>query len=153
MATLKETVAAFQALNATIAGIAYAPDPTAYPPTLLSSQMPAAITLPGPARWYGQGGMGAQRKAQRTYVVSVYIQVASPGVAQPFSLALDLMEAMGATYANTAYVNAAMVEAGGVNVTYTANDGLGDLGFLKTLAYGGETYYGFTFHIPALEQR
>lgn len=151
MATLKENVAAFQALNLTIPGVLTAPDPDGYPAGLTATTLPCAITLPGPARYYGGPGLGSARKSQRTYVLRYYLALADPNVAGPYGQALDLMEAVLTTLRDTASVNDLIVREGGATVVYTATDGLGDLGFLATIPYGGNSFYGFEVHVPCLE--
>jgi hypothetical protein len=143
VSTISSLVAAFQTFNAGVNGVASAPQ--TMPATLAAGALPAAITLPGPARWLGGTGLGRGRKCERTYVVRVYVAAVDDDPAVVFAAAYALLEALGAAYRDVASIGGAIIQQRG-------GEGLEDGGLLRTQAYGGVQYYGFELRVPVLEQ-
>jgi hypothetical protein len=148
--TIASTVAAFQALHGSIAGVNSAP--TAMPQSLQAMRLPFVFTWPGPTYdadgWQSQpGGWYTHR---RIYIVRCYVKPIAQGNGfdDGYQIALGLLQKFG-----EAYMGADGVMLGGAleYIGPSVND-TGVRGDMQWVA-GSDVYYtGFEFRIETKEK-
>lgn len=131
-------IAAFQTINAGIAGIVSAP--TAMPDDMLPDKMPCLLTLPGGAIWHAGAGIGMGRYCRRTYHLRCFVAPDTEvDIASLFATIATLLDAVGAAYR-------AIAKVGTAGIVSREDDGS-----LRTYAYHGQQYYGFEMRVTVEE--
>jgi hypothetical protein len=135
--TIAQLFDAFQAINASVKGVKFAPNSASTPNQLTSDKLPTAIT------WYADDDWC--KVPETHFVIEVY--VAPVGNTNP-TLAmrdcLTLVQAFRDTYRALHEVSGLPMlrEKGG------GHRGFGSMGVHKTLVYGGQEFFGFSLRVP-----
>lgn len=134
--TIATTVAALQALHATVTGITSAP--TVMPASINTADLPMVLTIPGAGTWTRRAFDQAQQ--ERVYLVRVFVGPTGQGtVDEAFDAALPILQAMGVVY-----------------LAWTLTDVVYDMDFTDSgldgrLLFGGQEYRGFEFRLTVRE--
>lgn len=142
------TVAAFQALHATITGITSAP--TEMPVRLNAVDLPLVFTFPGPSvedkGW--SGAAGAFIEHRRIYNVRCYVRLlgTGDGVDEGYQETIALLQRFGEAYIGDMNLTGAVSHLG---------PGITDSGWRADFRWGDEEsayYHGFQFQIEVVEK-
>lgn len=143
--TVRTSIAALQALHATIPGIVSTP--TTFPASIDSSSLPLVLVWPEAAAWERKMASAPSRQ-DRTYLVQVFVAPAGSDLNDAVQPLIDLLQAFGDTYTNPE--NIALAN-GAYQVTLKTGTGnMSDEG-AGVLMYAGNDYHGFQFRINVSE--
>ena len=138
--SIADTVAAFQALHATIPGVTSAP--TALPSAINEVELPLVITKPDEAFWNEQA-VGLKRQG-RTYLIYCLVAPVASGESvtdSGFQASLPLLQAFGEAY----LCNRSL--GGAVDHLNNIRDGGAEV-----LTFSRVDYHGFTYRVDAVEK-
>ena len=116
--------------------------PTAIPTALNESELPCAITIPGPAEW-NEHAVGFHRQV-RTYIIRVYVKPVAlgKGVDEGYQACLAPLNALGLKYLDDLSLGNTVDE---IRQPFT------DSG-IQVLEYAGVAYHGFEFKLEVTEK-
>lgn len=137
--SVSTVVAAFQALHASISGVATAPDEL--PGSITAEKCPLAFTFVGGSEWQERAvGLKAQ---DREYIIRCFVApiIEGAGLDEAYSQGLPLIEAFGLAYLGNKTLSGACEQ---MRAIY--DEGLG------ILFYGGHAFHGFIFRITVREK-
>lgn len=138
--TIATTVAALQALHATVTGVTKAP--TVTPASINTADLPMVITIPGACTWSHEA-VGL-RKQVREYIVRLFVgPVGQDTVDEAFDAAVPIIQAMGQAYIDNPTLTSA--------VTHIDQD-FTDTGLDGQLLFAGNTYRGCEFRVRITEK-
>lgn len=138
--TIATTVAALQALHATVTGVANAPTKT--PASINTADMPLVITIPGAATW---GEEYSEGHAQvREYIVRLFYGPVGQGtVDAAFDAVIPIIQAIGTAYQDDPNLGGAVAHI---------DKGFTDTGLEGTLLFGKQEYRGCEFRVRITEK-
>jgi len=138
--TIAATIAALQALHATVTGVRTAP--TKIPASFGAADLPLVMTLPGTASWESEAvGLHCQ---VREYVVRLFVQPTGQGtVDEGFDAALPIIQAIGTAYQDDPTLGSAVAH---IDATFT------DTGLDGQLMFAGQAYRGCEFRMKITEK-
>lgn len=146
---LIDAVNALQTLNASIAGVTFAPQLSAYPTQLNTMQLPALLTWPSDGQLYVKGG--AARASVRTFVVLGFVQpLTQNDIPTNAAAALLLLQRCINAYTNVSNIPLANPSP---TVPYQLTIESGpdmqhsDGGLVPDLSFGGAAFHGFRLRI------
>lgn len=132
-------------LNAASSGITSAP--TALPGILNDSDLPCALTIPGPGVWQEQAA-GLYRQ-ERQYVIRVYCKAVAQGETpdEGFQAVLPVLNALGDTYVRNQSLDGAVDHIGTPDGSQFCTDN-----GVQVLTYAGIDYHGFELTLNVVEK-
>jgi hypothetical protein len=140
--SITTTIAALQALHATVAGVQSAP--IKKPGSLATAKLPCVLTYASNGRWTHEAR--DMRQHTRIYLVRVFVEpIAQSTQDRIEQQEIALIEAFAALYLDTTEL------ATGAEIVY-APEGITDTGAgLTLLTYLNEQYEGFEFRVQVWE--
>lgn len=140
--SIADTIAALQALHATVDGVQSAP--VVKPTSLATAKLPCVLTYADRGRW--EHVARDMRQHRRTYLVRVFVE--TPAQSTQYRIEqqeIALIEAIGQLYLNTTEL------ASGAEIVFEP-DAISDTGAgLTLLTYMDQQYEGFEFRVTVWE--
>jgi len=145
MTDLTLAINRLQALHRDVAGIRYAPDLSAYPPSLSTANLPAVLTWPADGQWYLKGG--GWRTDERTMLVLLYVApLGQNDIPANAAEAVALLAQLRETHLVRQHVPLADPDDNVDGYQITIESGpdrpQSDGGIEPNLSFGGAIYYG-----------
>lgn len=138
--TIATTIAALQALHATVTGVTSAPTTT--PASINTADLPMVITIPGACTWKQEYAGG--HVTEREYIVRLFVSpVGQDTVDEAFDAAVPIIQAIGEAYQDDPTLTAAVTHIDN-NFTDTGLDG--------QLLFAGQAYRGCEFRVTITEK-